>query len=160
MLSARTGIAEVDRVIGGVLSADRDSLRGLIHFLTAPCTTREGLGGPPKCEAGETEGTPVEVFPVGGVEGSFARRAEIDRLLQIAVTGLYAVYKVPANAYRADYWPAGDYDVVFLRHDNSFLVVHVGPDGIVRLDNLPPVGVPDDLAQWMGGEMVLPPAAP
>jgi hypothetical protein len=158
--SARTGIAEVDRAIDGVLNADRDSLRALVHFLTTPCTNRQGLGGPPKCNPGETEGTPVEVFPVGGVEGSFARRVDIDRLLQISVTGLYAVYEAPAAAYQEDYWPAGDYGVAFLRPDNSFLIAIVGPNGIVRLDNLPPVGVPDDLSRWMGGKMVLPPVAP
>ena len=94
----------------------------------------------------------MEVFPVGGVEGSFARRADIDRLLQISVTGLYAVYKMPAAAHQEDYWPAGDYGVVFLRPDNSFLIAFVNPNGIVRLDNLPPVDVPDDLLRWTGGE--------
>ena len=102
----------------------------------------------------------VEVFPVGGVEGSFARRADIDRLLQISVTGLYAVYKMPAAAHQEDYWPAGDYGVVFLRPDNSFLIAFVNPNGIVRLDNLPPVDVPDHLLRWTGGKMVLPPVAP
>jgi hypothetical protein len=154
--STRTGIDEVDRVIGAALDADPDSLRALVRWLITPCTTREGLGGPPKCDPGEPEGTPVEVFPIGGPEGTFVRRAGIDRL-RTSVTGLYAVYRVRADAYREDYWPAGEYGVVFLRPDNSFLVALVGADGIVRVD-YPAVSPTDDLSAWTGGDWVLPPA--
>ena len=152
-------MTQVDRVIDAMLDADRSAFRGLIRFLTAPCTTREGLGGPPKCGPGETDGTPVEAFPVGGPEGTFVRPVDIDRLLPGQMTGLYAVYRVPASAYRESYWPAGNYGVVFLRPDNSFLIARVDEAGIVRLD-YPPVSSPDGLSGWIGQEMVLPPREP
>jgi hypothetical protein len=118
---------------------------------------REGLGGPPKCNPGEAEGTPVEVFPVGGPgEGTFVRREHMNTLPLPPLKSLYAVYKVSPTAYRADYWPAGDYGVVFLRADNSFLVALVEPEGIVRLD-YPAASTPEDLPDWIQGEWILPP---
>jgi hypothetical protein len=157
--SERTGIAEVDRVIDAMLSPDRDAVTRMVHFLTTPCTTREGLGGPPKCGPAETDGTPVEVFPVGGPEGTFMGRAEIDHLVPSQVAGLYAVYRVPANAYREAYWPAGNYGVVFLRPDSSFVIALVDESGIVRLDYPPPPSG-DGTNGWMSEEMILPPRNP
>lgn len=153
--STRTGIAEVDRVIEGMLGGSVETQRGLLLPLSFPCTTREGLGGPPKCNPGESEGTTVQAFPLGGPEGSFLRVGEIDRILPLQVAGLYAVYKVPADAYRADYWPAGEYGVAFLRSDRTLLIALVTADGIVRLDW---ASSPAVLAQQMGGEFVLAPA--
>jgi hypothetical protein len=110
---AVTGIAGVDTVIKAILSNDPAARRGLVRFLTTPCTTAAGLGGPPKCAAGEANDTIVETFPLADMEGYFARRGEIDRVLNFQITGLYGVYRVPAGAYSAEYWPAGDYALVF-----------------------------------------------
>jgi len=76
----RTGIQIVDVVIEAVLADDLEAERELIHYTTTGCTTVSGLGGPPKCRADEGEGTPVEVFPVLGVEGRHVRREDIDRV--------------------------------------------------------------------------------
>lgn len=153
--SARTKIPAVDRVIEAALSGDSAALRGLMRFITTPCTTAEGLGGPPKCAAGEADGTAVEVFPVGGPEGTFVRAAEADGLLPLKVAGLYGVYRVPADAYREEYWPAGEYGVVFARTDGSFVVVLVSREGIVRLDYPDPETV--DRLMQSPGSRALPP---
>lgn len=109
----RTGNALVDAVVDAFLGNSLDVRRRLVRFLKTPCTTTVGMGGPPKCAAGEANGTPVEVFPFVAAEGEFARRDSLDRLLQFEVAGLYGVFRVPASAFRADYWPAGEFGVVF-----------------------------------------------
>ena len=142
---ARTGIAGVDAVVDAFLGASLDARRRLVRFLITPCTTAQGLGGPPKCAAGEANGTPVEVFPFLGSEGEFVRRAGIDRVLEFQTAGLYGVYRVPASAFRADYWPAGEYAVVFAGQIDpkssvagvNQLIVYVQDGAIVRLRRTP-----------------------
>jgi hypothetical protein len=50
-------VEEIDPVLEALASGDKQALLSLIEFTEAKCTHREGLGGPPKCEEGETEGT-------------------------------------------------------------------------------------------------------
>jgi hypothetical protein len=76
-LTTRTGIAEVDNILEVVASGDVEELRSLNQLTSTKCTQREGLGGPPKCRDGEAEGTPVEVLPFLGPEGSYLRKEEI-----------------------------------------------------------------------------------
>jgi len=113
----RTGVHIVDAIIEAVLADDLDAERALVHYTTTACTTESGLGGPPKCRADETEGTLVEAFPVLGVEGRHVRREEIDGVFLSGSKALYAVFRVPAEAFDADYWPAGEYGVVFVHDD-------------------------------------------
>lgn len=113
----RTGVHIVDAIIEAVLADDLEAERALVHYTTTACTTVSGLGGPPKCRADETEGTLVEAFPVLGVEGMHVRREEIDGVFLSGRKALYAVYRVPAEAFEADYWPAGEYGVVFVHDD-------------------------------------------
>jgi hypothetical protein len=156
-LATRTGLAEVDRIIDVVLMEDREVLAGLIRTEITPCTTREGLGGPPKCAAGEREGTPVEVFPVGGPEGSFVRAAEIERVLPGQISGLVAVYKEHPGPNQESYWPQGDYALVFLAPDNTLLIVRTDARRIVRIDHM--LGSLADLPAWVGTDVVLAPPA-
>jgi hypothetical protein len=155
---ARTGIQEVDAIIAAVLVRDIDAMRKLVRYTTARCTTASGLGGPPKCERGEAEGTWVEAFPILGSEGGFVRRASIDGVLQFEVQGLYAVYRVPDNAYKEDYWPAGRYGIVFLDKDGSALTLLSDRGGIVRIvynrGQTPAMAIKQD-----AGELLLPPVA-
>jgi hypothetical protein len=155
-LDTRTGIASVDAVIEAVLAKDLSAKRALIRYVTTPCTTALGMGGPPKCQAGESDGTVVEVFPILGQEGEFLRREAIDSRLDFAVQGLYAVYRIRGDAYQEAYWPAGEYGVVFLdRREGLPITAHVSEGGMVRLD----------LQRWPGavlvardaGELLLPP---
>jgi hypothetical protein len=157
----RTGIAEIDDVIEAILSSDVEARRVLVRFVVTPCTTAQGIGGPPKCAEGEADGTPVEVFPILESEGFHVRRESIDQSLGFVVEGLYAVFRVPDDAYEEDYWPAGEYGLVFVRKDmpegmNFPVTVLVENGLIVRLHfnffNSPAMVIERD-----AGELVLPP---
>lgn len=161
-----TGVEKVDAVIDAVLTGDIDAMRELVHYTITGCTTALGLGGPPKCESNkvdgalvflEEEGTLVEVFPFIGSEGGYVQRESIDGVLQFEVEGLYAVYRVPDDAYQEEYWPAGRYGVVFSQErDDSAVTVLVDDSGIVRisfsLDRSPAMVIERD-----AGELLLPP---
>lgn len=135
-LSTRTGIADVDEVIAAVESGDVQSLRGLIRLTEIGCTTADGMGGPPKCAAGEAEGTLVHVLPLLGPEGSFMREAELSNFLPIEMTGIFAVYSVSASAYSEQAYPAGEYAAMFTTiEDQIFVVFHIR-QGIVRMDTV------------------------
>ena len=69
----RTGIGIIDEVIEAVLGGDMDALVAQVQLTAFECTTRLGIGGPPKCATGEPDGTPVEVLPVLNCEGGFAQ---------------------------------------------------------------------------------------
>jgi len=156
----RTGIEEVDTIIGVVLGRDIDALRKLVRYTTTRCTTASGLGGPPKCGPDETEGTRVEAFPILGSEGAFVRRKSIAQALQFRVVGLYAVYRVPENAYQEEYWPAGKYGIVFVQKDGSPLTVLSDHGGIVRIVYHMDGSSPATVIKRDAGELILPPIAP
>jgi hypothetical protein len=103
---------------------------------TAGGTTADGLGGPPKCASGQTEGTLVEVFPVGEAEGYFVRPEEIDRTLEFTVDGLYAVYRPIPGRDPVEYWPVGEYALLFERqiyNTSQPVTVFVQDGRLVRL---------------------------
>jgi hypothetical protein len=134
----RTGIPEVDTIIDSVLNKDIERLRGLIGYLSLECGTLDELGGPPRCEEGEPEGTLVQAFPVGGAEGHYAREETIDSTLEFItqVKGLAAVYQFTAEPNQGG-WPAGDYRLVFLPEEEgpiTFLTLGVGEGKIVILE--------------------------
>jgi hypothetical protein len=56
----------------------------------------------------------VEVFPILGSEGTFVTREQIAGAFPEGDYSLYAVYRVAEDAEAYDYWPAGDYGVVFI----------------------------------------------
>jgi hypothetical protein len=121
-------------VIEAFLAGDQEQLRSLVHYTVTGCTHAEGLGGPPKCEAGQAEGTEVEVFPILGSEGTFASRGNLDGVFPQGDYALHAVYRVAADAEAYDYWPAGEYGVVFVeRQAGMGLTMLVGEAGIVRI---------------------------
>lgn len=143
-----TGIVELDAVITAMLGNSLEAKRKLVRYVTTPCTTTQGGGGPPKCAQGEADGAAVEVFPFVTAEGEFARRdavGAIDRVLQFTVEGLYGVYRVPSTAFRAAYWPAAQYAAVFVEKgvkgqqatDVVQTVVYVEGGAIVRLRRTP-----------------------
>lgn len=154
---AAAGLRPVAR---SILSGVIDERLRLIQFLSTGCTFADGLGGPPKCQEGQEEGTLVEVFPVGGSEGSFATRETIDQTLEFTVIDLYAVYAVPDDAYREDFWPAGDYALVFNRTQNEIpmpLTVLVNDGKIVRLQFHFGTPVEDLLAGVPVSQIIIPP---
>lgn len=147
----------MDDVITAALASDIDAMRQLVRYTVTGCTKLPGLGGPPKCEYDEVEGAQVEVFPILGSEGGFVRRPSIDRVLQLKVKGLYGVYRVPLNAYKADYWPSGQYGIVLIGDDGSALTLLVQEGGIVRI--VYPMQPLDMALKQDAGEWLLPPLA-
>ncbi len=92
----------MDAIIDAILNGDIQTRRALVHYTTSACTTADGLGGPPKCEPDEADGTLVQTFPILGSEGHPIRPEAIEEALGFAVDGLYAVYYVPEDAYETE----------------------------------------------------------
>jgi len=137
-LTTRTGIETIDQVLIAVAGGDQESLRSLVEFTNAQCTQQDGLGGPPKCRAGETDGTPVEVLSFLGSEGSFLRKDEIGSWTGIAASGIYAVYEVNTAVISSEqYYSIGKYVILFVAEENQPLAaVRIGERGIVRVDTI------------------------
>ncbi len=136
-LPIETGVDPVDRVLEAVASRDPGDLRSVVEFTEAVCTHADGLGGPPKCREGEAEGTPMEVLPFLDSEGSFLRKAEIDRWSGMDVSGVYAIYEVSPSLRAEQYYPVGEYVILFVHgEEQSAVALRVGQSGIVRVDHL------------------------
>ena len=108
-----TGIEELDRIIAAALAGDTALLREMIRYTTLRCLTLEGLGGPPPCREGESEGTLVEVLPFIGPEGSHLRREDGQDWTGLDVSELVAVYRLSDQVYADENYPVGDYGVLF-----------------------------------------------
>jgi hypothetical protein len=112
--ASRTNIPAVDAAIDAVLDRDDASLRNMLVYSQVACTAEaEGIGGPPLCEAGEPDGTLIEVVPVAQCEGFYARDGSelfTELLNDEAAPELYAVYNVGD-----DFWPPGRYAAMFSR---------------------------------------------
>ena len=135
-LNVNTGIADVDAVLAAVASGDVTELRSLVRYTSAPCTTAEGLGGPPKCESGEAAGTVLQVLPLLGGEGSFIREEEITTWNGVDAVGLYAIYRVSEDGIAEDYYPRGNYAVVLKTSTGEAISLRIADGGIVRVDYL------------------------
>jgi hypothetical protein len=131
-----TGIPYVDSVIAAGLSGNPKALNTLIFLSTFPCTTREGLGGPPKCLRGEADGTLVKALPVLGSEGGHVRIDEINSWEGVGAARLYAVYRTGSHTYSDEFYPAGEFAVVFIPAGSTgALTLQVTGNGIVRFDH-------------------------
>ena len=132
---ARTGSPPLDAVIEAVLAHAITARRELTRLTVVGCTHADGLGGPPKCQEDEAEGTPLEVLPILGSEGHHTRAEDLDRALSFQVEGLYAVYEFSDDVYDSVDYPAGEVGLLFLQSGPPFpLTVHVTNGAIVRLD--------------------------
>ena len=131
----RTGIAEIDKILGALESSDPQKLRDEIHYSPLACKTVNALGGPPPCNEGEAEGTLVEVLPIVGSEGGHLRKEEIKDSFVLDVTDLYAVYKVSEKVFSDANYPRGDYGVILVgAYNSSNAVLQINEGGIVRID--------------------------
>jgi hypothetical protein len=130
----RFGIPEVDRVLEA-LYVSPDNLDTLIVYTKAQCTKTSGLGGPPKCAAGQNEGTTVEVLPILGPEGHFILKGSHSLAELLGQTHLLGVFKVVEDFKSEDYYPSGLYGIVLTQQDNAAIIVlRLNQDGIVRVD--------------------------
>jgi hypothetical protein len=153
--ASTTGISELDAIVAAAVSGDPRALVPYLEFASIPCTTAEGLGGPPKCTAIEPAGTPVDVLPfLGPGEGSFLRESEMDTWSAPKLARLYAAYRVSDAVYSEDYYPAGEYALVFTGDGASLTAVtlQVSQGRIVRIDygvsrppQIPPAAVEEFL---------------
>ena len=136
-LETRVGLEEIDNALSAVASGDVQLLRSLVKFTAVKCTLVDGLGGPPKCRAGEAEGTSVDVLPFLGSEGSFLREDEIENWQGIEASGLYAIYRISSDVKSEDYYPAGEIAVIFVAPENKPAVsLRFSEGGIVRVDHI------------------------
>lgn len=136
-LTTRTGIEAIDDILDAAANGDMASLQPLIQFTEAKCTLADGLGGPPKCNAGEAEGTRIEVLPFLGGEGSYLRSTEIENWQGIEVSGVYAIFEVSTDLVAEEYFPAGEYAIVFANDQNKpGTVLRIADGKIVRIDSI------------------------
>jgi len=155
----RTGIKEIDHVIDAIMDKDIEARLDLVQFTTTACTTTDGLGGPPNCEPGEADGTIVDAFPVSNGEGHFVRSDKIQGAFDFVVRGLLAIYVVPEDAYHADYWPAGEYGIVFTSEDGGspHVITVLVEDGLIVRLEFNPGWPPFDLVWGKSDEFILSP---
>jgi hypothetical protein len=134
-----TGILEIDRAVAIILSNNLEARRDLVHFSKSGCTHELGMGGPPKCEPGQAEGTPVEHFPIlGPGEGQHIRPESIAGTLEFDAERLYAVYRRTGQPVLDSYFPSGEFGLIFeIRQEAivSHVLAHLDEAGrLVRLD--------------------------
>lgn len=137
-LTTRTGVPAIDQILSAISGGDIEALRALVEFTPAVCTLQDGLGGPPKCRAGETEGTPVDVLAFMGGEGSFLRREDLGSWTGVPASGIYAIYQVNAAVLSSEqYYPVGRYVVLLAGEENQpATALRIGESGIVRVDTI------------------------
>jgi hypothetical protein len=105
----------------------------------------------------------VEAFPIADAEGAFVRPEEIDRALEFTVEGLYAVYRPVPGRDPVEYWPVGEYALLFGRQMNHVslpLTVFVQEGWVVRLGHTPYPVDPAQLLSEIPQERILIPPEP
>jgi hypothetical protein len=151
---ATTGIRELDAVVSAALSGDTSAILPYVEYTRTTCTTERGLGGPPRCLAGEHDGAPVNVLPFLGPEGTFLRESDAPGWVAPPLTRLYAAYRVSSAAYSDPNYPAGDYALVFASGEDSPspVTLQVTQGRIVRIDygaGWPPQIPPENIELWL-----------
>jgi len=134
-LDTLTNIPDLDVVIKAVASDDPQQLRERFQYAMIPCMTVNALGGPPACRDGEAEGTPVEVLPSRGPEGSFLHKDEEKNFPALNALGVYAIYRAPESAHSDPNYPSGEYGIVYWTDgDTPDIDLQVTDGKIVRID--------------------------
>ncbi|HAY84427.1 MAG TPA: hypothetical protein DCY42_05745 [Chloroflexi bacterium] len=133
----RTGVDEIDIVIDAFLKGDEAARLDLVRYANSACVSGCVLCDPPNCIGEEADGTLVDVFPLYNEGKQYFRPRDIQGIFGFAVRGLLAVYKVPEETFRLDYWPAGEYGVVFTSEEGGaphIIIVLIEDGEIVRMD--------------------------
>jgi hypothetical protein len=117
--------AVVGQVVTAVTGRQAAPLVALVEYQQVGCTTAQGAGGPPKCAAGQAQGTVVRRFPSGACEGEWAEdAAPVISQIVTSAGGLYGVATLAPKANDPEpYWPKGDTVVMFRGGGNG------GPGG-------------------------------
>jgi hypothetical protein len=148
-----SGVKGLNEIISAAQAGDLITLKSLVELRSIPCTTADGLGGHPKCLAGEAEGTLVEVLPLLSSEGTFLKKSELDTWM-LDVSELYAVYQVSDKAFSDENYPAGEYALVFVADAEAptSITLQVRDGRIVRVDygfSYPPEISPDLVERYL-----------
>jgi hypothetical protein len=144
--TTRYGIPKVDAILDALLTGKSDSIPALIAYESAPCTKKEGLGGPPKCQPDEAEGTMVDVLPTMGPEGSFLPKSPDNMVDMAGLVELLGVFSVKADFKSEQYYPAGKYGIVLrVKNTVNMMTFRVSDEGIVRVDYI--TQMPDNTNQ-------------
>lgn len=113
----------VNTTINQLLDQDIEALTEKIQLLDVPCTTADGLGGPPKCPPGFAEGTVMTVFPVSCGEGQYLG-PEPERVAAAIINypkpELFSVILLEPRENPEWYFPMGAYSVI-LKYDTKEL---------------------------------------
>ena len=126
----KSGIAAVDRVLETVIRQQPVRLANLFLHSELACE-HEPSGGfpfPPECEAGEEEGTPIEVFLQLSCHGAWSRAendAEAALGLILHEPRLAAVYRVPPERGLT-----ADYGIVLADRAGDGRTIYVTDEGI------------------------------
>jgi hypothetical protein len=152
-----TGLPELDQLAKVILTNDLAARRELVRYTTAGCSNADGLGGPPKCQPGQSEGTPVDYLPVlGPGEGVPVLPEAIDETLDFQAEELYAAYRRADEPVRDIYYRPGEYGLFFTTGEQGaaiqYVLVHADMAGrIVRLDYLAcPVNEAGEIIEMAG----------
>jgi len=98
----------------------------------------------------------VNVVPFRGSEGHHQRRDEYKSWTGPDVLGLLAIYRVSSAAYSDEFYPAGEYALVFLdRSGSAYITLQVRDGEIVRFDFGDAESLQNDLVQ-NSAELILP----
>lgn len=155
--------AELKPLVEVLVHGDGKARASVAQLLKAACTTNQGLGGPPRCEAGQQPGELVTVFPLGGPEGHFVKPEALADALDFKVKALFAVYRAPTLAVTDPWWPVGEYALLlegFPAPDGAIqAVVALVRDGrLVRVD-FPAGQNPGDIFATVPlADVILPPS--
>jgi hypothetical protein len=131
-----TGIAAVDATMKMVKDRNLDALAGAVQFSEFACAASpQGAGGPPRCDAGETNGQKVKVFPWSGCEVQYAREDSVrDRLKEMVtdrqVTPL-ALVRLAAGTKLA-YFEGERYGVIYEVSGAPGLMIGLTEDGKIK----------------------------
>ncbi len=109
----RTGLSEVDTTIDAVLSQDIDTLAGLVIYHQEKCSTGEvpEIPIPPRCSAGQPEGSLVDALSYGACKPGHVAREEVAGFLAERLETelqLYAVYRTESTEELGT-----DYTIIF-----------------------------------------------
>lgn len=130
---------ELEPILKAAFSGITDDMLSLMQFIEVPCANVDGIGGPPPCPEGITEGTALEVFPTFSSHGTLASRAEMTNMLAatLQVKNLHAIYRETPNPNAEPYYQPGEYAMLFERELNDMplpIVLQVTGGRIVRID--------------------------
>jgi hypothetical protein len=155
--STRTGNADIDPVLAAVESGNGQQIFAITGFSQAACTDHpEGIGAPPKCPQGVSEGTPIEVIPVSACEGALVPRTDFEASPAVPGVGM------PLDTIvRADSSQAWQYTVMFTNPTNGLAAaLYVTKGKITGTWS----GCSETPAEWLAsqphGEFILPPKTP